>query len=37
VDEEGVEDFGPFFGEAAAQNIVVEPRLHDDDAWRAYL
>jgi hypothetical protein len=20
---------------AAAQHIIVEPRLHDDDAWRA--
>jgi hypothetical protein len=46
VDEEGVEDFNPFFGKlqhhldawaTAAQHIVIEPRLHDDDAWRAYL
>jgi hypothetical protein len=46
VDEEGVEDVGPLLGKlqhyldawaTTAQNIVVEPRLHDDDAWRAYL
>jgi hypothetical protein len=46
VDEEGVEDFNPFLGKlqqyldmwaTASQNVVVEPRLHDDDAWRAYL
>jgi hypothetical protein len=47
VDEEGVEDFDPFLGKlqqyldawaTSAQNVVVEPRLHDDDdAWRAYL
>jgi hypothetical protein len=47
VDEEGVEDFYPFLGKlqqhrdawaTAAQNVIVEPRLHDDDdAWRAYL
>jgi hypothetical protein len=22
---------------AAAEHVVIEPRLHDDDAWRAYL
>jgi hypothetical protein len=46
VVEEGVEDFSPFLGKlqqyldawaTAAQNVVVELRLHDDDAWRAYL
>jgi hypothetical protein len=46
VDEEGVGDFDPFLGKlqqyldmwvTATQNVVIEPRLHDDDAWRAYL
>jgi hypothetical protein len=46
VDEEGFEDFGPFLGKlqhyldawaTTGQNVVVEPRLHDDDAWRVYL
>jgi hypothetical protein len=22
---------------AAPEHVIVEPRLHDDDAWRAYL
>jgi hypothetical protein len=46
VDEEGVGDFDPFLGKlqqyldmwvTATQNVVIEPRLHDDDTWRAYL
>jgi hypothetical protein len=46
VDEEGVEDFDPFLGKlqqyldawaTASQNVFVEPCLHGDDAWRAYL
>jgi hypothetical protein len=46
VDEEGSRTSTPFLGklqhyldawETVAQHVVIEPRLHDDDAWRAYL
>jgi hypothetical protein len=43
-----VEDFDPFFAKlqlyldawanaAAPDHVIVEPRLQDDDTWRAYL
>jgi hypothetical protein len=42
----GLKTSAPFLGKlqqyldawaTASQNIVIKPRLHDDDAWRAYL